>query len=365
MDLKKEFEWILQKIDSNIEKFGTNYPSACTTEGRYRIKANDDWTNGFYVGMILIAYEYSNDDKYLQLAKTLTKSMMERIDNNIVVDHHDLGFLFLPSTAALYRLTNEQVYYDYTLKAADLLCARYHSDAKFIQAWGDLDDDAEYRLIVDSLINLPLLYWAYNQTGNEKYREIYQNHFDSVITNGVKDDYTSYHTYYYDRTTKLPAYGKQQQGYAEDSCWARGEGWILLGTMLYNRQEKDERSVTVFDGCSKYVKANTVEDKVPYWDYCFDKNSNQYHDSSAAAINAIAHMYHEGIDSEYSEQVLSALLADFTAKEQSNNEGLLTKGLYCYRQVKGINEANLWGDYYFMELLYKKFTNGNWSGYFD
>lgn len=365
INTQTEFKWILKKIDKHIEKFELNYPSACTLEHRYRIKQNDDWTNGFYVGMILIAYEYSQDKKYLNYAKALTDNMIERLDNRYVVDHHDIGFLILPSITAMYRLTGEQKYYDYTLIGADILCERYHHDAKFIQAWGEMDDDNEYRLIIDSLINLPLLYWAYNQTGNNKYREIYTNHFNSVIKNGVRPDYTSYHTYYFNRETKLPVFGKQQQGFNEDSCWARGQGWILLGTMLYNNQHSSELATTTFEGCSQYVKAKTTTDKIPYWDYCFTVESNQYHDSSAAVINALAHIYAEGIDNSYSLDITTELLRDYTSKEQSNNEGLLTKGLYAYRHHKGIGESNLWGDYYFMELLYKYHTNGKWKGYFD
>lgn len=360
-----EFKWILEKIDKNIGKFKHKFPSACTTEDRYRIKENDDWTNGFYVGMILIAYEYTKEQKYLDYAKKLGESMINRIENRFVVDHHDIGFLILPSITALYRLTGEQKYYDYTIKGADILCERYHHDAKFIQAWGAMDDDNEYRLIVDSLINLPLLFWAYNQTGDDKYRNIYKNHFHSVITNGVRDDFTSYHTYYYNRDTKLPVLGKQQQGFSEDSCWARGQGWILLGTMLYNNQENDLLAINTFDGCSEYIKVRTITDKIPYWDYIFDSNSNQYHDSSAAVINALAHIYRSGIDNSYSYEIIKELLRDYTTKEQSGNEGLITKGMYAYRQNKGIGESNLWGDYYFMELLYKYHTAGKWKGYFD
>lgn len=365
MNINQEFEWILEKVDKNMLKFQHNYPSACTTEHRYRIKPNDDWTNGFYIGIILVAYEYSENEKYLDYAIALTDNMIERIEKKVVVDHHDIGFLVLPSITALYRITGQQKYYDYSIEAADILCARYHQDAKFIQAWGDMDDDGEYRLIVDSLINLPLLYWAYKETGNAKYQKIYINHFNSVVDNGVRADYTTYHTYYYNRATKLPVFGAQQQGFNEDSCWARGEAWILLGTMLYNQNQESTKAKEIFEGCSKYVKDKTKNDKVPYWDYIFDEKSNQYHDSSAGVINALAHIYAEGIESDYAKLVTEELLEDYTTKEQTNNEGLLDKGLYAYRQHKGIGESNLWGDYYLLELLMKYHTNGNWKSYFE
>ncbi|MGC3558332.1 glucuronyl hydrolase, partial [Enterococcus faecalis] len=42
-------EWIqtqlnecVSKIAKNMQRFGTLFPSACATNGRYRLKANDD-----------------------------------------------------------------------------------------------------------------------------------------------------------------------------------------------------------------------------------------------------------------------------------------------------------------------------------
>ncbi|MGQ0440859.1 glycoside hydrolase family 88 protein, partial [Bacillus sp. B-TM1] len=98
--IKAELDWICEKLEKNIERFGTSYPSACATNGKYRIKGNDDWTNGFWTGMLWIAYEYSKKDIFKSIALKNIESFKDRLDKNFVVDHHDLGFLYSLSVVA-------------------------------------------------------------------------------------------------------------------------------------------------------------------------------------------------------------------------------------------------------------------------
>lgn len=360
-----EFRWILKKLDSNMEYFKDKYPSACTTEGIYRIKGNDDWTNGFYIGMYFIAYEYTKDKKYFDYAKSLTHDMMKRMDDHFVVDHHDIGFLVLPSIVAMYNLTSDEIYYDYMIKAADILCDRYHQDAGFIQAWGDMTDSDEYRLIIDSLLNLPLLYFVYTKTLEQKYKLVYETHFDSVVDNIIRDNGSTYHTYYFDTITKAPKDGKTAQGFSDDSCWSRGQAWLLWGSMLNYNARGNQKALEIFLDCEKYIDQKTIDDPIPYWDFIFDKTSNQYHDSSAAIINLLAYQSYYGCDDKKVERIFKELNKKYTSKNISHNQGILTKSMYAYLERKGIAESCLWGDYFYMEFLLKQVTNNKWRGYFD
>ena len=56
-----------------------------------------------------------------------------------------------------------------------------------------------------------------------------------------RSDYSSYHVISYDTISGLPEKKNTCQGYAHESCWARGQGWALYGyTMMYREtgQEK-------------------------------------------------------------------------------------------------------------------------------
>ncbi|MDU6808789.1 MAG: hypothetical protein E6423_08360 [Clostridium sp.] len=63
-EIKRGLDIVIKNIDENLEKYTNKFPSACTTNLKYRVKDNDDWTNGFWTGMLWLAYEYTGDDKY-------------------------------------------------------------------------------------------------------------------------------------------------------------------------------------------------------------------------------------------------------------------------------------------------------------
>lgn len=65
--LKAELDRCVQILERNMERFGTDFPSACATKGKYRIKKNDDWTNGFWTGMLWMAWLYTKKRLFMTL----------------------------------------------------------------------------------------------------------------------------------------------------------------------------------------------------------------------------------------------------------------------------------------------------------
>lgn len=66
---EEKYTWMAGELDRicgvlkrNMERYGTDFPSACATGGKYRIKKNDDWTNGFWTGMLWMAYLHTGDE---------------------------------------------------------------------------------------------------------------------------------------------------------------------------------------------------------------------------------------------------------------------------------------------------------------
>ncbi len=368
MSVKKELDWICNQVEKNINIFGDKFPSACTTEGKYRIKANDDWTNGFWTGILWICYEYSGKDIFKKTAKQNSTSFKKRIDDDFVLDHHDIGFLYIPSLVADYKITKDKSAKEYALKAADKLLDRFQENGEFLQAWGDTNDDSEYRFIVDSLINLPLLYWASEETNNSKYSDIANKHYNTVIKYGIRDDNTTHHTFYFKRENGEPLGGKTAQGFSDNSCWARGQAWVILGSVLNNKYQHNTENYRIFNKVyNKYFEC-LPNDYIPYWDLIFDENSNQYHDASTAPIVTVALQERKGqlinndLDQDI-EKMLTSLINTYSSKFNQKSQGLLDHGVYAYHGVKGINESNLWGDYFYIESLYRCYTNNKWRGY--
>ena len=213
-------------------------------------------------------------------------SFLHRIENKIDVDHHDMGFLYSPSCVAAYKLNGNMDARKAALLAADQLIARYHPVGEFIQAWGSMDAPENYRLIIDCLLNLPLLYWASEETGDDKYRKIAQKHIHTAVKNVVREDYSTWHTFYFDRKTGAPDHGATCQGYRDGSAWARGQAWGVYGCALAYKYTECGEYIELFRHVTQYFLEHLPQDMIPFWDLEFTDGDDQPRDSSAASIAA-------------------------------------------------------------------------------
>ncbi len=137
-EIKKGLDIVIKNIDENLDRYINKFPSACTTNLKYRVKNNDDWTNGFWTGMLWLAYEYTGDEKYKKVAQIHTENFKERYDKDFVLNHHDIGFLYSLSVVADYKVSGSEKARDLGIKAATKLKARYQQKGGFIQAWGEI-----------------------------------------------------------------------------------------------------------------------------------------------------------------------------------------------------------------------------------
>ena len=364
----KAIQECILKIDHNIEILGEDYPTPATLNNEYKIMDNTEWTNGFWTGILWLAYELTGGDKYRMLAEKNVRSFIHRIDNLIEVNHHDLGFLYTPSCVSAYKLTGNLEARDAAIKAAKQLASRYQQKGKFIQAWGELGASDNYRLIVDCLLNIPLLFWASEETGNEEYAEIAKEHFKTTVKNAIREDASAFHTFYFNPETGAPAYGKTRQGYSDDSAWARGQAWLIYGVALCNAYFPLETNLEYFQAVTNYFLNRLPEDFVSYWDLIFDDTSGQPRDTSAAAIavcgiNQMGKEYENNkILEEYekwADCILYSLITRYTEKKTDGIVALLNEGVYSWHSGKGVNEGNIWGDYFYLEALMRKKKNWN------
>ena len=55
--------------------------------------------------MLWMAYQYTGKDAFRQQACRNMESFERRLDEHVVLDHHDIGFLYSLSVGAGYRIT--------------------------------------------------------------------------------------------------------------------------------------------------------------------------------------------------------------------------------------------------------------------
>lgn len=139
-----------------------------------------------------------------------------------------MGFLYTLSCVAAYKLTGNETGKEAALMAADKLISRFQIKGEFIQAWGELGAKDNYRLIIDCLLNLPLLYWATEVSGDEKYAQIADKHTKTSLNNLIRGDNSTYHTFFFDPESGVPVKGVTHQGYKDGSAWARGQAWGII-----------------------------------------------------------------------------------------------------------------------------------------
>ncbi len=360
---------VADQVRCNMEYFGTRFPSSATRNQTYGVIDNIEWTDGFWTGLLWLCYEYTGDDAFKNLALKNVDSFLNRVEKRIELDHHDLGFLYSLSCVAGYKLTGSAEGRKAGLLAADKLMERFQEKGGFIQAWGELGARDNYRLIIDCLLNIPLLHWAFLETGKPVYRNAAMRHYEAACNNVIRDDASAYHTFYFDPETGEPLKGVTRQGYSDDSAWARGQAWGIYGIPLNYRYVKDDSAFNLFKGMTNYFLNRLPEDEVCYWDLIFTDGSNQSRDSSAAAIGVcgIHEMlkYLPEVESDKNTYrhamhcILRSLMERYTAPGIKPGNPVLLHGVYSWHSGKGVDEGNIWGDYYYMEALMRFYKDWN------
>lgn len=363
--------YILKKIDQNLETFTYKYPAPASENNVYPAIDNVEWTSSFWTGMLWLAYEITGDKKYQKIAEVQLESYKKRVDERIATGTHDLGFLYTLSSVAGFKLTNSEVAKDISIKAADLLMERYFEKAGIIQAWGDADDPVNGgRMIIDCCMNLPLLFWASEVTGDKKYFNAAYTHVKQAEKYIIREDASSYHTYFMDIYTGEPKYGQTVQGYSDNSCWARGQAWGIYGFPLSYNYTGDFSLIELAKKVANYYLNRLPEDYVSYWDLVFTSGSEE-RDSSSAAIAACGLMElskklpltdsDKKVYENAAMHIVKSLSENYTSVTCPESNGVLLHAVYAKPHNRGIDECNIWGDYYYFEALVRLVKD--WKAY--
>lgn len=360
-EVKAAIDLAMEQLRVNMAYFKDEFPTPATFDNLYPKMDNTEWTNGFWAGELWLGYEYTNEEAMKELAQANDRSFLDRVEKRIELDHHDLGFLYTPSCMAEYKLLHTPEARKAAILAADKLIERYQEVGGFIQAWGELGKPEHYRLIIDCLLNIQLLFWASEQTGDPKYAQMATQHFYTSANNVIRDDASAFHTFYFDPKTGEPLKGVTRQGYSDDSAWARGQAWGIYGIPLTYRFVKDEDCFGLFKGMTNYFLNRLPKDHVSYWDLIFGDGSGHSRDSSATAtavcgmhemLKHLPEVDRDKLTYKYAmHAMLRSLIDNYANREIKPGRPLLLHGVYSWHSGKGVDEGNIWGDYYYLEAL--------------
>jgi unsaturated chondroitin disaccharide hydrolase len=371
----------LATTQANLVTFEHYFPHDTTEGNVYGLRkpwaefgagANYGWTTGFWPGIIWLAYELSSDSRFRAAGQSYVDSFAERVEKRADLEIHDIGFMYTPSCVAPWRIYGDERARKVALQAADVLMERYWPAPGIFQAWGSMEDrDLCGMTIIDSMMNMPLLYWAAQESGNRKYHEAAQGHACRLRDNFIRPDGTTFHTYWFDVETGAPRFGRTAQGAADNSCWARGQAWGIYGYALSYAYTRDAHHLEAACRLADFFLARLPADRVPYWDLIYGDGSDEPRDSSAGAIAAcgLLEMVRWLDDAPKvaayraaAEAMVGGLVQHCAPKSSDGSNALLLHGVADKPGGVGVDEASLWGDYYYLEALVR-LTRPQWACY--
>lgn len=384
---KEMREFAINRVEGNVDSFRDRFPSSDTGPSlQYRDWPVEDWTPSFWTGMCWLTYELTDKEIYREVSEGHLDQFEDRVAGHLEVTEdfdghvqgtltHDLGFLYTLSAVTQHQLTGDDRARQIALRAADHLSDRYHDGPGIIQAWGDHRDPSDDHYgdtIIDCMMNLPLLFWAAEEAGYDRYREIAETHAEQTAKHLIRENFSVCHVFKFDVETGEPIGHRDDQGadYGPGSCWARGQAWAIYGyAMAYEYTGRDAFLQIGRDLADHYLE-NVSEDLVPRWD--FSAPEDHMHDTSAGAIAACGlmelatHLPVADADRERFNSTAVGTLASlgehYTTLGRDSN-ALLTESWYTsvVDEVDTPDNATIWGDYFYLEGLARVTTD--WTPY--
>jgi unsaturated chondroitin disaccharide hydrolase len=370
--LRRAFDLCIAKTRSNIRALA-DHPAAWAhaANGRYPewkegFMEIGNWTSSFFTGMALLAWRETGDGHFLRQAVRLEPFYQTKLREHAADTMHDLGFLYSLYAVALHKLTGESRYRDLGLHAARVLADRFIPQGGYLRAWGRMDrPDSDYAglAIIDTMMNLPLLHWASDQSGDPCYREIAIRHSDTTLRHFIRPDDSIYHCYRFDLAEGTPLCGENYGGRDVESHWARGSSWAAYGFALGYRHTGDSRYLDVSLRLARRFVFLLDTELVPYWDFRHDPEAPQIRDSSAAAVAVCAFQELESAGAAEpaimaaKQALLARLCSDAYLDFDPAVEGVLKHGEVGDGVGNAKSAYTSWGDYFLMEALARETGN--------
>lgn len=348
----------------NEYKDSTRFPRSTRPDGTLRTVKSDDWCSGFFPASLWLLYNLTKDDFYRKSAIRWSVALEKEQYNTTT---HDLGFMmYLPFGAGL-KDTKSEAYKQIIIQSAKSLATRFHPNVGVIKSWDY--KQYTYPVIIDNMMNLELLFEASKLTGDDTYKQIAIKHADHDMENHFRKDFSSYHVVDYDSLTGKVLRKITNQGFADESAWARGQAWGLYGFTVMYRYTRDKKYLDQANHIANFIlnNPNYPNDGVPYWDFNDPKIPNTYRDASAGAVMASAflelknYVGKEQKERYYkqAEKILSTLSTPEYLASSGNCNFILKHCVGNWPKGKATGEIDAsinYGDYYYLEALlrYKK-----------
>ena len=353
--VQEALDYSIAKVRSNLQTL-TDFPEM-TKDGQWMLVPGGGWVGGHWTGLIWLAYAHTQDPTLLSAARAWSERLAPR---QYDLGTHDLGFLFELSFILGSKLTQDEALKAPAIQAARSLIQRFNEKGGYIQAWRAIDAAPEWRgrAIVDTMMNLYLLYWASQETGDPNFARIATTHANTVLKYQVRADWSTSHTIDFNPDTGQFLRQDTHQGLSPTSCWSRGQAWAVHGFAESYRWTHNEAYLDASRNLAETMLRRNPPDRVPFWDYDSPLIPNDVRDSSAGSILASAMLNLATLENDSAkaqrwhsaaEDMLEALWQHASSRENGDPSILI----HATRSKPAgyMDSALIYGDYYFVEAL--------------
>ncbi|KAI0444132.1 Six-hairpin glycosidase-like protein [Xylaria telfairii] len=278
------------------DTFPEYVPQEGDTPGLYTRREAEFWTCGFFPGTIYLLLE-----RHLKVLKHNHQLSHQHIGGPEVVsraydrlgifakhwseplyamakrnDTHDIGFIIMPALRLDWELSKNQRSLDAIVEAGGSLASRFVASAGAIRSWDILkkrdieilDMEKNIIVIIDSLCNLDLLYYAAKNGGAESayMADIATTHAAKLLNTHLRPEtvqdgygptygggwFSTFHVAVLDPISGDVKRRLTAQGFADESTWARGQAWGIYGYAQTYRWTQDERFLVASCGLAEY-----------------------------------------------------------------------------------------------------------------
>ena len=345
-----------------------SYPRETRAGGRWDTTGASAWTSGFFPGSLWLMYKATGEPMWRTAAKQRQMDIEWQKWNTTT---HDIGFMVLTSFGRAYALTGNDRFRKVAVTAAQSLASRYSDAVHAVRSWNQRPGTSttDFRVIVDTMMNIELLFWAADHGGPAGLRAKALEHALRTASAHVRGDGSTYHLVVFDADTGAIRQRATVQGYSAESTWMRGQAWAVYGFTTAYRETRDERMLDTARRVADFYLAHLPRDMVPYWDANAPGIPNAPRDSSAAAVAAsglleLAQLEPDRVRGDRYLRAAKATLRSLSSRsylaQGTPSRSILLHGT-ADKPHGHYDRGLVYGDYYFLEALirYRKLTRGS------
>ncbi|MGH2453785.1 MAG: hypothetical protein ACRDF5_08480 [bacterium] len=360
---------LVERVAETLVECGDAYPYAADPgTGRWFTTADGNWCGGHWVSMLWMAYDLTGERRFRDAALARTEPLRPKL----AADDMFRGFTFYYTGARGWEIAGWDWQRELALAGARAMAQMYEATIRQMPIGNEVSvlsagQPLRGRAIsaVDNIYACLILpWWAWRQTAEPRFREICVAHADRTMELFIRPDRSTDEFIEFDLSSGVPRRRFTRLGFADDSCWARGQAWCIAGLALAYEYTRESRYLQMAAETTRYFMDRSPSDHVPYYDFADPHIPQVERDSSAAAIVGAALVRLLTLPAaepaaralaDVGRRVACSLVQGYLTSagaDQTRRPGMLLHG--CFNRPGRVfaDHELIWGDHYLMEALY-------------